>query len=44
MRYQVSNLYNQLWKSLKEYSSNLLRFIRKRGKDDSDFNNPFVIY
>jgi hypothetical protein len=44
MRHHISNLYNQLWTSLKKYSSNLLKVIRKNDKDDNHFNNPFVIY
>jgi len=44
MRYQLSSLYNQFRKTLKRYSSNLLKFIRNNDKDDNQFNNPFIIY
>lgn len=44
MRFQLSKLYNQFWMPLKKYTSNLIRVIRKKDKDDNHFNNPFVIY
>jgi len=44
MRYHLSYLYNQLSKSFKKCSSNLLRVIRKNDNDDNQFNNPFIIY
>lgn len=42
MRSQLSRFYNEFWMPFKNYTGNLIRFIRN--KDDNDFNNPFVIY
>lgn len=44
MRSQLSKLYNQFWMPLKNYTRNLIRFIRNRNEDDNHFNNPFVIF
>lgn len=44
MRSQLNRLYNQMWIPLKNYTRNLIKFIRKRDEDDHHFNNPFVIY
>jgi hypothetical protein len=44
MRYQLRNLYNQIWMPLKKFTRNVIRIIRKRDEDDNHFNNPFAIF
>lgn len=45
MRSQLNRLSGQFWMHLKNYTSNLIKFIRsKRDEDDNHFDNPFVIF